>query len=40
MKNKFMKVVSLCLALVLCFGSAVSVSAAEVGDAVPMCPPA
>lgn len=34
MKNKFMKVVSLCLALVLCFGSAVSVSAAEVGDAV------
>ena len=31
MKNKFMKVVSLCLALVLCFGSAVSVSAAEVG---------
>ena len=34
MKNKFMKVVSLCLVLVLCFGSAVSVSAAEVGDAV------
>lgn len=34
MKNKFMKIVSLCLALVLCFGSAVSVSAAEVGDAV------
>lgn len=34
MKNKFMKTVSLCLALVLCFGSAVSVSAAEVGDAV------
>lgn len=34
MKNKFMKIASLCLALVLCFGSAVSVSAAEVGDAV------
>ena len=34
MKNKFMKVVSLCLALVLCFGSAVSVSAAEVGNVV------
>lgn len=34
MKNKFMKVVFLCLVLVLCFGSAVSVSAAEVGDAV------
>ena len=34
MKNKFMKIVSLCLALVLCFGSAVCVSAAEVGDAV------
>ena len=34
MKNKFMKVVSLCLALVLCFGSAVCVSAAEVGNAV------
>ena len=33
MKTKFMKAIALCLALVLCFGSAISVSAAEVADA-------
>ena len=33
MKTKFMKTIALCLALVLCFGSAISVSAAEVADA-------
>ncbi|MCI6228430.1 MAG: hypothetical protein MR636_06870 [Clostridiales bacterium] len=33
MKTKFMKAIALCLALVLCFGSAISVSAAEVTDA-------
>ena len=33
MKTKIMKAIALCLALVLCFGSAISVSAAEVADA-------
>ena len=33
MKTKIMKAICLCLALVLCFGSAISVSAAEVADA-------
>ena len=33
MKTKIMKAITLCLALVLCFGSAISVSAAEVADA-------
>lgn len=33
MKTKFMKAIALCLVLVLCFGSAISVSAAEVADA-------
>lgn len=33
MKTKITKAVALCLALVLCFGSAISVSAAEVADA-------
>ena len=33
MKTKFMKAIALSLALVLCFGSAISVSAAEVADA-------
>ena len=32
MKTKIMKAIALCLALVLCFGSAISVSAAEVAD--------
>ena len=33
MKTKIMKAIALCLALVLCFGSAIAVSAAEVADA-------
>ena len=33
MKTKIMKAIALCLALALCFGSAISVSAAEVADA-------
>ena len=33
MKNKFMKAVTLCLALIMCFSSVLSVSAAEVADA-------
>lgn len=33
MKIKIMKAIALCLALMLCFGSAISVSAAEVADA-------
>lgn len=33
MKTKFMKVLTLCLALILCFSCTVSVSAAEVADA-------
>ena len=33
MKTKIMKAIALCLALVLCFGSAISASAAEVADA-------
>ena len=33
MKTKIMKAIALCLALVLCFGSAISVSAAEIADA-------
>ncbi|MBQ3193850.1 MAG: SpaH/EbpB family LPXTG-anchored major pilin [Oscillospiraceae bacterium] len=33
MKTKFMKAVTLCLALIMCFSSALSVSAAEVADA-------
>lgn len=33
MKTKIMKAICLCLALVLCLGSAISVSAAEVGNA-------
>ena len=33
MKTKIMKAIALCLALVLCFGGAISVSAAEVADA-------
>ena len=33
MKTKFMKAVTLCLALIMCFSSVLSVSAAEVADA-------
>ena len=33
MKNKFMKAITLCLALIMCFSSVLSVSAAEVADA-------
>ena len=33
MKTKIMKAICLCLALVLCFGSTISVSAAEVAGA-------
>ncbi|MBO7251028.1 MAG: hypothetical protein J6V25_00205, partial [Oscillospiraceae bacterium] len=33
MKTKFMKAITLCLALIMCFSSVLSVSAAEVADA-------